>query len=694
MLFRGQIILLISFLLPLILSAQRDSSLQLQDIINPDLIEDFVSDGDNSFEFDALLDVLNVYRKKPLNLNKATAEDLSNLLIISSSQIDALLSHRERFGDFISIHELQVIPGFTPDIIRQIEPFVKLSGDLDDYNIKLGEMLVKGQNDLFLRWSQFFPTTTNYEPRDDTGLPRFEGNPMRYYIRYRHGNSNKLSYGFTGEKDAGEAFFKGSNKQGFDFYSAHFFLKDYNSWLKTVAIGDFRLSMGQGLIFYAGFGARKGSQVIQIKRGQSGLRAFRSIDENNYLRGAGAEINVTKDLSIMAFGSKRFRDGNQINLDLIDPEFEGVSSLLASGLHRTANEIEDEKAIGQTTTGGYLKFERTKFKVAANLVHHQLSIPLQLNLQPYNQFYFQGDKITNASIDYRYQYKNFNIFGEWAISNNGGYAYTNGLIINLNRIADFAVLNRNFSRDYQTLNPAPFAETTGARNEQGTYIGFDLNPSINWQFSIYYDVYRFNWLRFQVDSPTSGNDVRTRLTYKIKRKLETYLEYRQEVKEQNQPNNETVFNFIVPGKRVQARWHLKYNISKAFTWRTRIDWGYFQTGDDPALFGTAIYQDLIFKPSSIPFNFSSRIAFFDTESYAIRFYNYENNLIGNFSIPAYFGKGMRYYFNARYKGIRNVTLEARYAQTLFPGAIAIISTQGLSFGNSRSELAIQAKIRF
>ena len=687
------IIISLLFLVQNISWAQRDSTLDVNEFLNPDLIEDFVADGDNNFEFDAFLDALNVYRKKPLNLNKAGAADLAALRMLSPSQVDAFISHRSRFGDFISIYELQVIPGFTPELIRAMEPFVKLSGDLDDYGIKLGKMITTGSNELYLRWNQFFPRPSNYDIRDGEEEPRFEGNPGRYYLRFRHSNSNKLSYGFTAEKDPGEAFFKKSNKQGFDFYSAHFFLKNYKKRLKALALGDFRLSMGQGLIFYSGFGARKGGQVIQIKRGTSGLAAFRSVDENNYLRGAGAEIEVVNNLSVMAFGSFRRRDANQTTLEDIDDEVLGVTSLLSAGLHRTANEIEDENSIGQYTMGGIIKYELPKLKVAANLVHHQLSIPLELNLRPDNQFNFQGDQITNASIDYRYQFRNINVFGEWALSSNGGTAYTNGLIVNLNRIADIAILNRNFSRDYQTLNPAPFAETSNARNERGTYVGLDVKPTKNWQISAYYDLYEFDWLRFTADAPSTGHDFRGRLTYKIKRKLETYLEYRQETKEENQPDNDTPFDFLVPNKRVQARWHLTYNVTKSLTWRSRFDWGFSDIAGDRQ-YGTAVYQDFVYKPSGIPLSFTSRIAFFDTESFRIRFYSYENNLLGTFSIPAYFGNGMRFYLNLRYRGIRNVTLEARYAQTLFPDAVAVQSTEGIALGNVRRELGLQAKIKF
>ena len=56
-----------------------------------------------------------------------------------------------------------------------------------------------------------------------------------------------MSIGFTMEKDAGEEFFKGKQSTGFDFYSAHCYIRNLGI-LKSLAIGDYHVSFGQGLI--------------------------------------------------------------------------------------------------------------------------------------------------------------------------------------------------------------------------------------------------------------------------------------------------------------------------------------------------------------------------------------------------------------------------------------------------------------
>ena len=64
-------------------------------------------------DYSHLTDVLDQYFDEPLDLNKATRDELLELELISEAQITALELHREKFGDLLSIYELQSIDGFT-----------------------------------------------------------------------------------------------------------------------------------------------------------------------------------------------------------------------------------------------------------------------------------------------------------------------------------------------------------------------------------------------------------------------------------------------------------------------------------------------------------------------------------------------------------------------------------------------------
>src|SRR5690606_41717732 len=79
--------------------------------------------------------------------------------------------------------------------------------------------------------------------------------------------------------------------------------------------------------------------------------------------------------------------------------------------------------------------------------------------------------------------------------------------------------------------------------------------------------------------------------------------------------------------------------------------------------GYAILQDL--NGTWNNFRLSMRFALFDTEDYENRQYIYEKNVLWAFSIPTYYGQGMRYYLLAQYDISNRFTLWARWARTTF-----------------------------
>jgi hypothetical protein len=662
-------------------------------------IEDFFqnTETEGEFDFNTIFEQLESYLERPLNLNRAEEADLRNLGLLTDVQVLNLLQHRQRTGNLLAIYELQAIPGFDENTIQRILPFVSVNTGLDDFQLGVGEMLREGRNEVFLRWNRILETQRGYLPAEDPEANRYLGTPDQYYVRYKHSYYNRMSYGVTMEKDRGEEFFTGSNPNGFDYYSAHFFLKDYRSWLKALAVGDFQVSFGQGVIQFSGFGYGKSAQATTIKRTGNTIRPYSSVNEALFMRGAAVELAPTPYLDLALFASSRRRDGNLIStIDSLGNEsFEAaISSFNDFGLHRTPAEIEDEGAIGQRTVGGSLRLYKNANHIALNVLYDQLDKPLNVRPRPYNRFFFNGDRLLNVSLDYSYLYKNFNLFGETAMSDNGGWATTNGLLIALHRRADLAFLYRNFQRDYQALNANPLAEATRASNEEGFYVGLILRPASRWEFSAYFDQFRFPWLRFQVDSPSGGYEYRARLTYEQRRRLRVYLEVRNESKDINAPDNETAFNFAVRRTLFQTRLHIGNQLSKSLELRSRFDWGYVEDEIEGRRQGFVILQDVIFRPADFPLSFTARYALFDTHGFTIRFYHFENNLLNTFLVPAYFNRGSRAYLNLRYRPTRNLTLEARIAQTFWSDREVVGSGLEQVTGPVRTEAGAQIKYRF
>ncbi|MEO7174293.1 MAG: helix-hairpin-helix domain-containing protein [Saprospiraceae bacterium] len=661
-----------------------------------DYLESYLEGGDSdgSFDFNTLFEDLAYYRKNPIDINKCQAEELEILGLLTDLQIQSFFSYRTYAGKFIAIQEIQAIPNWDLKTIRTVIPFLDLRNTASGENISLGQRIKNSDHEIFLRWSREIQDKKGFI-EDDDGERKYLGSKDQIYVRYRMRFDRFWSAGFTAEKDAGETFFKDPNKAGFDYYSVHAFARNLNPWLKAVALGDYSVSMGQGLILHSGFGGGKSSLVTQIKKNGILLRPYTSVSESNYRRGAAAELAFGNNWTLMAFGSYLSRDANLSQIDTLfgEDEIQTFSSLQTSGLHRTESEIADKHAIKQTSIGTTLRYRKDALQVSVNGVYDHFDKPLLKDQQLYNQFQFNGNTLAAGSIDYSYGWRNIHFFGETAMSDNKKMATLNGAIIAVDRKVDVALVYRNFSAKYQSILSNPFSEGGSASNEEGIYAGIVVRPSRPWEINVFYDQWRHPWLKYQVDAPSQGREIFCRTSFSIRRKLTTYLQYRIETKDKNDPFNDGPIASLIPHTRQYIRWQMNYTLMPGIELRTRIEHSQYKTGESKSS-GWLIYQDLVAKPLGKRYSMSTRVALFDTEDYNSRFYTFENDLINDYSVPALYGKGVRFYLNLRYQGIRNLSIEARYSLTRFSNQEEIGSGNDLIAGPLRSELKAQMIYRF
>ncbi|MEM9991661.1 MAG: helix-hairpin-helix domain-containing protein [Bacteroidota bacterium] len=672
---------------------QRDIPLAQQDFLES-LLQDIEVEG--NFDFNAIFDHLQYYQQHPININTANSASLKDLWFVSDLQIQELLTHRKRTGDFLALEELQSLDSFSDEFIQALLPFITIDKSVNDYQVPVSQMLLHGHNELFIRWQRTLQTAQAFTEEVNENS-RFLGDPNKWYLRYQHSYENRLSYGVTAEKDIGEPFFQAPNTTGFDFYSAHFFLRAYNQKLKAVALGDYSLTLGQGLIINTGFGFGKSNSTTTIKKDNRPLRPYRSVNEAGFLRGAATTIALNEVLTLTAFTSYRARDTNLLDTPATSISGEtvlGFSSILNAGFHRNLNELANKNTIRQFTTGGNLTYQNQYFQLGFTGVFDQFNRTFNRSQQPlYSQFYFSGRTNFNVSLDYNIHLRNFNFFGETALAPSGGIASLNGLLVGLDRKVDLAIIHRNYAANYVALHANAFGETLNVQNERGLYIGLILRPKYGWEWSAYFDSYQHPWLRFYADAPSAGYDWRTRLSFSKRKDYRAYLQVRYETKTRNAANNSTVVDFLSPQTLFQSRLHLSKKISKNLELRSTADFGWIhRTENQTKEQGIVLAQDILYKTSN--WTFSGRYALFDTDSYAIRFYYFESTLRNTFSVPAYYDKGNRFYINCRYRGIANMQLEFRYEQTHFRERNSVGSGLNETEGGKRSSVWGQISYRF
>ena len=253
---------------------------------------------DDSYEMD-----LTEFARHPMNLNTATADDLIQLHMLNILQIRNFISYRKLLGSLLSVHELQAVPGWDLETIRHLIPYIRVGRDESVYSA-LKERWKGGNASILLRAGQVLEKSKGFEKPSGPDASYYEGSAQHFFVRYNYNYKQLLSYGFSGEKDAGEPFFRSAQRYGFDFYSFHFFLQRAGI-IRSLAIGDFTVNMGQGLIQWQTFSTTKSSQAMAIKREAECIRPYHAAGEFNFHRGAAISLQKGKWQTNMFIASQR-----------------------------------------------------------------------------------------------------------------------------------------------------------------------------------------------------------------------------------------------------------------------------------------------------------------------------------------------------------------------------------------------------
>jgi hypothetical protein len=666
------------------------------------LIENLVEDADlQEFDFDTEFERLEQYRKNPLDINKSGKEILVAFGLLSEIQIQALLNYRKNFGQIYSFFELLNVPAFDEQTVRRIIPYLTFEPVKELENFSFKRALKYGKNQFFIRYQRTLEKSEGFFADDSLTAREYPGSPDKLYLRYRLTYKDRLSMGLTLEKDAGEQYFvpfsQNANIKLPDYMSFHFYIKDLNRNVKALAIGDYQIYFGQGLTMWAGFGIRKGANPLNVKRLAPAIRPYTSVNEALFLRGAAATFAFGRmqQLETTVFASHRFRDANIALADTSDDaslDVLQISSLQESGLHRTEAEIADKNSTQMISSGAEVKYRSDSWQIGAHVVYNRLSDSLNRVPQLYQKYQFTGQDNLMFGMDYTWLYKNMQVFGETALSHNGGLATMNGLLASLDERLGISIIQRHYDKKYQSLTGNAFGESSGLNNESGVYLGLNSNLGKGFTFNGYFDVFRFPWLRSLVDAPSGGYEYLLRLDYAPGSKWAFYAQYRLEDKQSNLSDNITVIDNLIYKRRQNLRLHLRYRINREFELRSRIEFSAYK--DHEVNKGFMLYQDLVWNPAFIPLKVQLRFAIFDAQDYDTRIYAYENDVLYAFSVPAYYGRGTRFYINMSYRINRSISLWLRFAQTYFSDRDIISAGNDQINSNRRSEIKVQLRAQF
>ncbi|UOQ67151.1 helix-hairpin-helix domain-containing protein [Hymenobacter volaticus] len=654
--------------------------------------------------YEDLYETLLQYYQTPLNLNTATREELRGLLLLSESQITSLLDYRQQRGALLTLYELQIVPGFDVRTIYRVAPFVtaQTAGAGNALRGPFWQRVLKEDNNaLFVRYERVLQDRKGYAlaPLDSLGHgpTRYLGSPDKLLVRYRVSHTKDFSFGFTAEKDAGEQLVwnPSARRYGADFLSGHLVLQERGR-LKTLAVGDYQLQFGQGLLLSSGLQVGKGAETITtLRRSSVGVRPYSSVLESTFFRGAAATYSLTPTVRATAFVSRKRVDANlQFAADSLAEFDEYSSGFLLTGFHRTPNELANRQALRETVAGGNLSYSSRSSNFAAGLtaVDTHFDKAIQRRPELYNQYEFRGRHNLALSAHYSYVRGNVLLFGETARSSSGGLGTVNGVLASVAPTVDVSALMRHYGRNFHTLYGNALSENTRNINESGLYLGVKLRPVARWEVSAYYDQFWFPWLKYQVGAPSRGHDWLVRLTYAPTKTSLLYAQVRTRQKEYDADGNRPL-PLPVPTVRRSLLLYYDANPTTTLGLRTRVQGTRYRENEGAWRSGYVLAQDVSVGVSR-RLRLTARYALFDADNYDTRQYVFEQDVLYAFSVPALSGQGTRIYGLAEISCTRSLTLWLRLAETSYRHQRTVGSGLEEIGGSRRTEFKAQARYRF
>ncbi len=660
-----------------------------------DIMESLVAKSDRQLDQTSLFEQLEFLAENPVPINKAGREELESLLVLNDFQIKSLQQYIQENGPILSPYELQFVYGFDRHTAELILPFITFSEQDLKKRKPIKKPLKYGKHSLFLRAGRILETPEGFLELPDSVLTAnpnktFLGSPWRFYTRYGFNYKDKLAFGFTAEKDPGEPFFSQSNSKGYDFYSGFIRLK--NIWkIKTLVIGDYEPTFGQGLTIWSGLNFGKSNEVLLVEKRRNEIRKYSSTNENQFFRGLATTIDLgIPEISI--FVSSKKIDANVMEWDSLSHKPLSVSSIYGPGIHGIPSQIEDKKALDETLYGFNLTLNKNRWHIGISMLNYNYSAPLILSDQIYKQYDFQGRGGSKIGTDYRFSLKKGMLYGE--VSHNPGYgwAFLQGGMFQLHELWSVSFIYRNYSKDFHPVYSNAFGENSENKNETGFYFGTRFHPFRKLSFSGYIDIFSFPWLKWQVSSPSKGWEYFIQADLMLSNELNMQFRFQEERKEENIQDDSPM---IKTGNksRLKARYQISYSVSPSLMLRNRIEWARFNKGiiDEQ---GYLIYQDIIYHLQKFPLDLTFRFALFDTDSWNTRIYAYENDVLYAFSIPPYYGKGIRSYLMLHSSISSHIDLWLRVARTTLTDVNVIGSGLNAITGGQKTEVKVQLRIKF
>ncbi|MDR0971578.1 MAG: hypothetical protein LBM25_04250 [Bacteroidales bacterium] len=658
----GLFIIIFVFILPISLFCQTPEQINKQ-------ISSIEESEMSSQSKQTLIEDLIRFQNNPININAADENDLRTIGL-TDFQIKSLKRYIKETKELISLYELPLINGFDEETIKQITPYIYVGPKRWSPSLRLDSIFLRGKGDIRLQYKNVLEKTWGFQRMDDGG---FQGGDFATSLKYNFDYYDKISFSLVAENDEGEPFFTKGQTMGFDFLAGQFTIKNL-SIIEQITIGNYRLGFAEGLAMNQHLNFGYFSNDAKSSKNYNGIKPNRSAIEDNSMRGIATKINLS-NFSLYLFASY-----NKIDYG---------GTILSTGLHRTQSEISKKDSNRETIFGSHLLWTYKGFSLGGTYFHYQYKYPIKHRNIRYMQYYFEGDKndvySLNSSITLPFRSR---LFGEVAMSKNGGGAFIVGLETNIAYKTNFTINYRNYQNKYQNAFSSALGVQSRNANERGLYSAISYRITDKWNVFLASDFFRIPDISYNASSSVKGYKARLEVNFSpnVKHLLNFYYKLSDRPYDEDHLNDE-----VYPESNILQQWQLHYTFfcTDYFSLKTRVGYSNTRTYSTNANNGQYISQDINFHPNKFPIDIKLRLAVFSTNDYDNAFYVYEYSLPQNYYTSQLYDKGFRSYIVIRYNITKNMYLAGRYSITYYTEKTTIHSANDMIQGKKIQEIGLQ-----
>ena len=547
----------------------------------------------------------------------------------------------------------------------------------------------------------------------------FLGSRVGHTLRLRYNWKQRLVYGATVQQDVGERL-AAYGARPWDYQSAHFYYRSdpvrrgRSSFSRyAVAVGDYRLALGQGLLLGSSSWSERVGLLTGLAAETTRLRPNTGTDESRFMRGVAADVRLgaTGAWSLTAFASWRKVDGTVRGATAANDYNPAASDTITAwhtdGLHRTLQETAHRGVANQLSGGGRVGYRNSWANVGANAVWLHYDKVYWPVLRTYNRYYMRGHDAGGFSLDCTLRRGRWSLQGEAAIDRSMEWASTWALRWAPRHDFSLVVEERSFSRAFVS----PFGHTLQAgsrvQNEHGAMLGMRYSGLRRHELSAYVDVALHPSPVYLADTLSHRFEAQLQLDRHTGRCWTHTLRYRVKGRQQNVTGYRDIDDFT----GVLLSWRTTHHLRWQSLWAKGV-WNVALGADGACYYAQGTAYDkkthtiagagtqlgaLAFARATARLPRSTRVSTmltaFATDSWAVRCYAAVPQMRGSVSVPAYYGKGASGVVLVETTLWRGLTVAGRLGTMLHTDRDTTGSGVDAVRGRWRTDLALQLRWR-